>query len=102
MIQVAAAIIENEHGQLLIARKKTGKPQAGLWEFLGGKLEEGEIPAECLKRELQEEMQIAIEPYAYFGTNDHRYGEKDIRLITYKARFISGTMKQPIMTRSVG
>lgn len=93
MIQVAAAMIENEHGQLLIARKKAGKPQAGLWEFPGGKLEEGETPIDCLKRELLEEMQIAIEPYAYFGTNDHRYGEKHIRLIAYKARFISGNMK---------
>ncbi len=34
-------------------------------------------PTECLKRELQEEMQIAIEPFAY---NDHRYGEKHIWL----------------------
>lgn len=93
MIQVAAAIIQNEHGQLLIARKKTGKPQAGLWEFPGGKLEAGETPAECLKRELREERQIAIEPYAYFGTNDHRYGEKHIRLIAYKAHFIGGIFK---------
>lgn len=93
MIQVAAAIIENEHGQLLIARKKAGKPQAGRWEFPGGKLEANETPVDCLKRELREEMQIAIEPYAYFGTNDHQYGEKHIRLIAYKARFISGIMK---------
>ncbi|GIP30261.1 hypothetical protein J23TS9_53910 [Paenibacillus sp. J23TS9] len=93
MIQVAAAIIENEQGQLLIARKKAGKPQAGRWEFPGGKLEQGETPADCLKRELRKELQIAIEPYAYFGTNDHRYGEKHIRLIAYRARFISGTMK---------
>ncbi|WP_325168631.1 hypothetical protein [Paenibacillus sp. S28] len=40
---------------------------------------------ECLKRKLREEMQIAIEPYAYFRTNDHCYGEKHIRLIAYKA-----------------
>lgn len=52
MIQVAAAIIENEQGQVLIARKKPGKPQAGLWEFPGGKLESGESPIDCLKREL--------------------------------------------------
>ncbi|MDR9855793.1 8-oxo-dGTP diphosphatase MutT [Paenibacillus sp. VCA1] len=93
MIQVAAAIIENEQGQVLIARKKPGKPQAGLWEFPGGKLESGESPIDCLKRELREEMQITIEPYAWFGTNDHHYGEKHIRLIAYKARFIDGTIQ---------
>ncbi|OZB94149.1 hypothetical protein CJP46_18220 [Paenibacillus sp. XY044] len=37
MIQVAAAKIENEHWQMLIARKKVGKPPAGLWELSGGK-----------------------------------------------------------------
>ncbi|BFH60551.1 8-oxo-dGTP diphosphatase MutT [Paenibacillus azoreducens] len=93
MIQVAAAIIENEQGRILIARKRTGKPQADMWEFPGGKLEAGETPQECLKRELREEMQINIEPYAWFGTNDHHYGEKHIRLIAYKARFIGGAIK---------
>ena len=93
MIQVAAAIIENEQGQVLIARKKPGKPQAGLWEFPGGKLEPEESPIDCLKRELREEMQITIEPYAWFGTNDHHYGEKHIQLIAYKARFIDGIIQ---------
>lgn len=93
MIQVAAAIIENEQGQVLIARKKPGKPQAGLWEFPGGKLEPEESPIDCLKRELREEMQITIEPYAWFGTNDHHYGEKHIQLIAYKARFIDGSIQ---------
>ncbi|WP_260869532.1 (deoxy)nucleoside triphosphate pyrophosphohydrolase [Paenibacillus sp. Y412MC10] len=64
-----------------------------MWEFPGGKLEAGVTPVECLKRELREEMQLAIEPYAYFGTNDHCYGEKHIQLIAYKAHYISGTIK---------
>ncbi|MDR0268023.1 8-oxo-dGTP diphosphatase MutT [Paenibacillus sp.] len=93
MIEVAAAIIENEQGRILIARKRAGKPQAGMWEFPGGKLEAGETPADCLKRELREEMQITIEPYEWFGTNDHHYGEKHIRLIAYMARFIDGIIK---------
>lgn len=52
MIEVAAAIIENEHGQILIARRKKGKTQEGLREFSCSKIENNETVEECLKREL--------------------------------------------------
>ncbi|PWV98530.1 8-oxo-dGTP diphosphatase [Paenibacillus cellulosilyticus] len=90
MIEVAAAIIEDEQGRILIARRKPGKSQAGLWEFPGGKIEQGELAEDCLRRELMEEMQINIAPYAYFGVNDHHYGATHIRLIAYRARYMSG------------
>jgi 8-oxo-dGTP diphosphatase len=90
MIKVAAAIIENDQGLILIARRRKGKSQEGLWEFPGGKLEEGESPEVCLARELQEEMNIEIAPYEFYGVNDHWYGSVHIHLIAYKARFMSG------------
>jgi 8-oxo-dGTP diphosphatase len=90
MIEVAAAIIEDEQGRILIARRKPGKSQAGMWEFPGGKIEEGELVEDCLRRELIEEMGIEIAPYAYFGVNDHHYGSTHIRLIAYRARYLSG------------
>jgi 8-oxo-dGTP diphosphatase len=93
MIRVAAAIIENEQGQILIARRKKGKSQEGMWEFPGGKIERDETVEECLRRELREEMDIEIEPFAYFGENDHWYGETLIRLIAYRAKFVSGELK---------
>ncbi|MEC0269703.1 NUDIX domain-containing protein [Paenibacillus anseongense] len=43
MIRVAAAIIENEDGLLLIARRRPEKSHGRLWEFPGGKIEEGEF-----------------------------------------------------------
>ncbi|GLI06711.1 DNA mismatch repair protein MutT [Paenibacillus tyrfis] len=92
MIEVAAAIIENEHGQILIARRKKGKAQAGLWEFPGGKIEKNETVEECLKRELLEEMNIEIQPYEPFGVNDHYYGETHIRLHAHRAKFVSGKL----------
>lgn len=90
MIHVAAAIIENGQGQLLIARRKKGKSQEGLWEFPGGKVEEGESAEDCLVRELREEMRIEIRPYARYGENDHRYGTVFIRLVAYKAKYLGG------------
>lgn len=93
MIEVAAAIIEDGNGRILIARRAKGKSQEGMWEFPGGKLEPGESPEACLRRELLEEMGIEIEPYAYFGINEHDYGTVKIRLIAYKARFVSGEIQ---------
>lgn len=91
MIPVAAAIIYNSEGKVLIARRREGKSQAGLWEFPGGKIEEGEDACACLRRELREEMGIDIMPYAYFGDNEHRYGKSlIIRLIAWKAEYRGG------------
>lgn len=93
MIEVAAAIIENDQGQILIARRKKGKSQAGLWEFPGGKLEQMETAEECLRRELKEEMNMTIQPYAFFGVNDHWYGDVHICLLAYRARWVSGEIE---------
>jgi 8-oxo-dGTP diphosphatase len=92
MIEVAAAIIENEIGQILIARRKKDKAQGGLWEFPGGKIENNETIEECLKRELLEEMNIEIQPFEPFGVNDHYYGSKHIRLYAHKAKIVSGEL----------
>jgi 8-oxo-dGTP diphosphatase len=48
MLEVAAAIIEDKQGRILIARRKQGKVQEGLWEFPGGKIEPGESAQACL------------------------------------------------------
>lgn len=93
MIEVAAAIIENEQGQILIARRRQGKSQEGLWEFPGGKLERGETPEACLRRELLEEMNIEIAPYEPFGVNEHDYGSVQVRLFAYKAKFVRGVIR---------
>ena len=92
MLHVAAAIISNEEGSLLIARRKPNKAQGGMWEFPGGKLEHGETAAECLRRELLEEMNIDIAPYAWFGENEHDYGTVKIRLTAMRATYESGTI----------
>jgi 8-oxo-dGTP diphosphatase len=45
---------------VLIAQRPPGKPLAGLWEFPGGKLDEGERPEDGLIRELGEELGIVV------------------------------------------
>jgi len=55
MKQVTAAVIERR-GKVLIALRSPEGDQGGKWEFPGGTIENGEIPAQCLARELEEEL----------------------------------------------
>ncbi len=63
LIVVAAAIV-NPLGEILLSQRPEGKPMAGMWEFPGGKIEEGESPEEALVRELREEIGIDVEAKA--------------------------------------
>ncbi len=57
--QVVAAVIEKD-GKILVARRKPGLVAGGMWEFPGGKLEEGEAAERCLERELEEELGVRV------------------------------------------
>jgi 8-oxo-dGTP diphosphatase len=59
MKNVTAAILI-EGGKILIARRKADDHLAFKWEFPGGKVEPGEIPEECLKREMKEEFNVEV------------------------------------------
>ena len=57
VLVVAVALIDVD-GRVLLAQRPEGKPMAGLWEFPGGKIQEGESPEAALIRELKEELDI--------------------------------------------
>jgi 8-oxo-dGTP diphosphatase len=61
LLLVAAVALVDADGRVLLAQRPEGKPMAGLWEFPGGKVEDGERPEETLIRELREELGIAVE-----------------------------------------
>src|SRR5215475_5236683 len=60
IVLVAACALIDTDGRLLIAQRPQGKPMAGLWEFPGGKIENGERPEDTLIRELKEELGIIV------------------------------------------
>jgi 8-oxo-dGTP diphosphatase len=60
IVLVAACALVDVDGRVLLARRPPGRPMAGLWEFPGGKVEEGERPEEALIREMSEELGITI------------------------------------------
>lgn len=61
LLVVAAALVR-EDGRILLQKRPEGRSMAGLWEFPGGKLEEGETPEIALVRELKEELAVKIDP----------------------------------------
>lgn len=66
MIQVVCGILIWNDKVLIGKRKMNGKPQAGKWEFPGGKVEDGESQWEAIKREFKEELDIEVHPFHHF------------------------------------
>jgi 8-oxo-dGTP diphosphatase len=58
ILLVAACALVDADNRVLIAQRPEGKSMAGLWEFPGGKVEDGETPEDCLIRELREELGV--------------------------------------------
>jgi ADP-ribose pyrophosphatase YjhB (NUDIX family) len=69
-----SALLLDDDGRVLLARR-AGEPGAGLWDLLGGFMDEGELPLETLGRELREETGVEIEPLSFFGAWPDRYGD---------------------------
>jgi mutator protein MutT len=79
---VAIAIITRA-GKVLICQRPDGGSFAGYWEFPGGKREPDETVAQCLVREVHEELAIRVTPLHALRTVDHDYPRGRIRLHPY-------------------
>ena len=87
---VAAGIIWNDRGEVLIAQRPLNGLLGGLWEFPGGKQEAGETLPECLKRELREELAIEVEVGELFTVVRHGFTHFKITLHAFTCRYVSG------------
>lgn len=88
---VVAAALRDAQGQVLIAERPAGKHMAGRWEFPGGKLAVGELPADGLRRELREELGIEVGEARHVMTLDHTYPDRELRLMFFTAHEFTGT-----------
>lgn len=94
LVLVAACALIDADGRVLIAQRPEGKPMAGLWEFPGGKVEQGELPEQSLIRELKEELGIAVSEacLAPLTFASHAYPDFHLLMPLYVCRRWEGTV----------
>lgn len=90
---VAAGILCDAEGRVLIAERLGGGPFQGMWEFPGGKIGAGESSVEALSRELAEELGIEITRCASFMNLRHEY---DDRIVTIEFFIVSDWVSEPV------
>jgi 8-oxo-dGTP diphosphatase len=92
VLVVALALIDAD-GRVLVAQRPAGKPMAGLWEFPGGKLRDGEAPEQALVRECREELDLdltasCLAPIAFAS---HAYENFHLLMPLFACRVWRGT-----------
>jgi len=92
LVLVAAVVLVDADGRVLLARRPEGKAMAGLWEFPGGKVDPGETPEAALIRELAEELgiDVAASCLAPFTFASHAYREFHLLMPLYVCRKWTG------------
>ncbi|WP_081990314.1 (deoxy)nucleoside triphosphate pyrophosphohydrolase [Cetobacterium sp. ZWU0022] len=90
-IYVVGAILENQNGEIFCAMRPVDKTFPGLWEFPGGKIEDGEDPKEALRREIEEELNISIKVGELFDVVEKEYEKFIINLTTYSCDILDFT-----------
>ena len=92
VVLVSAAALVDADGRVLLAQRPEGKSMAGLWEFPGGKVGDGETPEAALIRELGEELGIDVTEscLAPFTFASHAYQDFHLLMPLYLCRVWEG------------
>ena len=95
LVLVAACAMVDSDGRVLSAQRPAGKPMAGLWEFPGGKVENGERPEQTLIRELKEELGITVNEscLAPLAFASHAYPDFHLLMPLYVCRRWEGAVE---------
>lgn len=90
MTRVTCAVIVKE-GRVLATRRGPGMHQAGLWEFPGGKVRDGESDEACVAREIAEELSLVVRPIRRLAENTHCYENgPNIVLVPFLCELVGG------------
>ena len=90
--EVTAAII-HDRGRILICRRASDDECGSLWEFPGGKREEGESLEECIIREIKEEIEADIKIERVFATSIYHFGSREVHFTVFNAVITGGRIK---------
>lgn len=80
-------------GRIFIDQRPENGLLGGLWEFPGGKQEDGETLEECLEREILEELDIQVKVDKHFLTVRHAYTHFKITLHSFQCKLLKGAPK---------
>jgi len=88
LLLVGACALIDTDGRVLVSQRPEGKMFSGMWEFPGGKIEEGETPEQAIVRELREELSIepcqrCLQPFSF---SSHAYDDFDLLMPFYICR----------------
>lgn len=92
MTEVVAALIW-EQGRFMICQRPAHKARGLLWEFVGGKVENGETKAEALVRECREELDITVNVGEEFMSLVHEYPDLTVALTLFNCSIAEGEPK---------
>lgn len=93
-INVVGAVL-TQGTKILAAQRGEGMSLAGMWEFPGGKIEDGETPQEALRRELEEELLCSAEIGEKVETTEYEYDFGIVILTTFFGTIVD---KEPTLT----
>jgi len=94
-VRVVAAVIPRADRYLITQRRPTAV-LGGLWEFPGGKVEEGETEAEALIREVRERVGVDVEVGACIARRTHDYDGYSVDLALYQAAISGAAEPSPM------
>jgi 8-oxo-dGTP diphosphatase len=88
-VRVVAAVVRRGEA-ILITRRHDGAERGGLWEFPGGKVEQGEDEPAALRREIREELGCTVEVGHLILRHRHRYPDLEVELAFYACALPAG------------
>jgi 8-oxo-dGTP diphosphatase len=100
LIRLVAAVIERD-GRYLITQRRPSAVLPGLWEFPGGRVEEGETDEQALRRELHERLGTDVEVKGQMAHRVHHYQGYSVDLNLYQAAIAPGQEPRPMRVAEV-
>jgi 8-oxo-dGTP diphosphatase len=100
IVRVVAAVIERE-GKYLITQRRDEAVLPGLWEFPGGKVEEGETDEAALHREVLGRVGVDVVVQQRLAERHHSYEKYDVHLTLYACQLPADVTPQPVRVKDL-
>jgi A/G-specific adenine glycosylase len=97
---IGVGVVINPAGEVLIDQRRSEGLLGGLWEFPGGKQEEGELIELTIVRELREELAIEVAVAEELISFEHAYSHRKLRFVVHLCSWLAGE-PQPLASQQV-